>query len=79
MQCLRSVWNKLDTKGSRAIKITKQTFDRPPRVFGWNVHKLGKFVQGKGNIPSSHPGMLEATNHQTVYGGIDRCSTIISS
>ena len=26
MQCLRSVSKKLDTKGSRAIKIMKQTF-----------------------------------------------------
>ena len=30
MQCLRSVYKKPYTKGSRAIKIMKQTFDRSP-------------------------------------------------
>ena len=79
MQFQSSVCNKSDTKGSRTNKITKQTFDRPPMVFGWRLHKLGDFIHEKGNIWSSHPEMLEATNHLTVHGGIDRRSTICSS
>ena len=79
MQCLRSDLKKLDTKGSCVIKITKYTFDRSPIVFGRRVHKLREFVYGKGNIRLSHLEMLEATNHLTVHGGIDLCSTIISS
>ena len=43
------------------------------------MHKLGEFVQGKGNIRPSHPEMFEATNHLTVHGDIDRHITIISS
>ena len=79
MQCLRSVYEKPDTKGSYAIKITKQTFDRSPIVFRQRVHEHGEFVHDKGNIRLSHPKMLEATNHLMVHGGIDRRSTIISS
>ena len=33
VQCLRSVYKKSGTKGSRAIKITKKTFDLSPMVF----------------------------------------------
>ena len=66
VQYLRSVCKKPDTKGYCAIKITKQTFDRPPMVFGQHVHKLGEFVHGKGDIWPNHPEMLEATNHLTV-------------
>ena len=66
MQCLRSVCKKPDTKGSRAIKITKKTFDRSPMVVGWRVHKLGEFIHDKENIRPSHPEMLEATNHLTI-------------
>ena len=72
VQCLRSVCKKLDTKESRAIKITKQTFHRPLMVFGMCVHKLGEFVHDEGNSQPSHPEILEATNHLTVHGGIDR-------
>ena len=79
MQCQRSVGKKLDTKGSRAIKITKQTFDRSLMVFRWHVHELGEFIHDKGNIWPSHPEMLKATNHLKVHGGIDRHSTIVSS
>ena len=79
MQCLRSVYKKPDTKGSRAIKITSQTFDRSPMVFRQRMHELREFVHGRGNIRPSHPEMLEAIDHLTVHGGIDRCSTIISS
>ena len=79
MQCLRSVCKKQYTEGSRAIKISKLTFDLSLKVFGRRVHKLGEFVHNKGNIWPSHPEMLEATNHLTVHGGIDRRSTIISS
>ena len=79
MQCPRSVYKKPDTKGSRAIKITKQTFERAPMVFERRMHKLGEFIHDKGNIRSSHSEMLEATNHLMVHGGIDRHSTIISS
>ena len=79
MQCLRSVCNKLDTEGSCAIKITKQTFDRSPMVFGRCMHKLREFVHNKGNIQQSHPEMLEATNLLTVDAGIDQCSTTINS
>ena len=79
MQCLRSVCKKWDTKGSHAIKITKQTFESSPMVFGQLVHKLGEFIHNKGNIRPSHLKMLEATNHLIVHGGIYRCSTIISS
>ena len=43
------------------------------------MHKLGEFVHDKGNIRLSHSEMLEATNHLTVHGGVDRHSTIISS
>ena len=43
------------------------------------MHKLGEFVHGKRNIWSSHPKMLEVTNHLTVLGGIDRHNSIISS
>ena len=66
MQCLRSVCKKPDTKGSRAIKITKYMFDRSPMVFRWIVHALREFVHGKGNIRSSHVEMLEATDHLKV-------------
>ena len=79
MQCLRSASKKPYTKGSRAIKITKQTFDCSLIVVGWHLHKLGEFIHDKGNIRPSHPEMLEATNNMTVHGGIDRHSTIISS
>ena len=79
VQCLRSVYKKSKTKGSRAIKITKQTFNCSPMVFGQRMHKLGEFVHGKGNIRSSHPEMLKATNYLTIHGGIDLCNTIISS
>ena len=78
MQCTR-VCKKPDTKGSHAIKITKQTFDRSPMVFKWRMHELGEFVHYKGNIRPSHPNMLEATDHLTIYGGIDRRSTILSN
>ena len=43
------------------------------------MHKLGEFIHGKGNIYPSHSEMLAATNHLTVHGGIDKCSTIIGS
>ena len=79
MQCQRSVGKKSDTKGSRAIKIMKQTLDRSPMVFGWLVHELGEFIHDKGNIRSSHLEMLKATNHMMVHGGINRRSTIFSS
>ena len=79
MQYQRSVGKKPDTNGSRAIKITKQTFDRSPIMFGWRMHELGEFIHDKGNIRSSHSEMLKATNHMTVNGGIDWRSTIISS
>ena len=79
MQYQRSVGKKSDTKGSRAIKISKQTFDCSLMVFGWRVHELGEFIHDKGNILPSHPEMLKATNHLTVHGGIDRRSTIVSS
>ena len=79
MQCHESVCKKPDTKGSCAIKIMKQMFDCFPMVLGWCMHKLGKFIHGKVNIWSSHPEMLEATNHLTVQGDIDQCRTIISS
>ena len=79
MQCLRSVCKKPDTKGSRVIKITKQTFDHSLMVFKRHMHELGEFVQDKGNIWPIHPKMLEATDHLTVYGGIDQHSTIISN
>ena len=79
MQCQRSVGKKADTKGSRAVKITKQTFYRSLMVFGWQMHKLGEFIHGKGNIRPSHSEMLEATNPLTVHGGIDRRSTIFSN
>ena len=79
VQCLRSVCKKPDTKGSLAIKIMKQTFNRSPMVFIRCVYELGEFVHGKGNIRPSHPKMLEATVHLTVHGGIDRRSAIINS
>ena len=79
MECLRSVCDKPDTKGSRAIKITKKTFDCSPMIFGWRMHKLEEFIHGKGNIRLSHPEILEATNHLTIHGGIDWCNTIIGS
>ena len=80
MQCLMGVGKKPYIEGSRAIKITKQTFDRSSMVFEWRVHKLREFIHNKGNIWSSHPKMLGATtNHLTVRGGIDRCSSIMSS
>ena len=79
VQCLRSICNKPDTKGSHAIKIMKQTFDRSPMLFRRIMHELGEFVHGKGNIRFSHLEMLEATDHLTIHGGIDRRSTIISS
>ena len=37
VQCPRSVYKKPDTKGSCAIKITKQTFDCSPMVFRWRA------------------------------------------
>ena len=43
------------------------------------MHELGEFVHGKGNIRLSHLEMLEATDHLTIHGDIDRRSTIISS
>ena len=43
------------------------------------MHKLGEFIQDKGNIRSSHSEMLEASNHLTVRGGIDQRSSIMSS
>ena len=79
MQCLRSVCKKPDTKGSRVIKITKQTFNRSLMVFRRCVYELGEFVHSKGNIRLNHPEMLEATDYLTVHGGIDEYSTIISS
>ena len=79
MQRLRSVCKKPYTEGSYAVKITKQMFDRSPMVFKWGVYKLGEFIHGKGNIRSSHPGMLKATNHLTVRGGIDWHSSIMNS
>ena len=57
----------------------KQTFDCSPMAFEWRMHKVGEFIQGKGNIRLSHPKMLEATNHLMVHGGIDRHNTIIGS
>ena len=72
MQCYGNVCKKPNTKGSCAIKITKQTFDPSPMVLGWRVHKLREFIHDKGNIWVSHPEMLEATNHLTVHGGIYR-------
>ena len=79
MQCQRSVRKKPNTKGSSAIKITKRPFDRSLIVFGWHVQKLREFIHNKGNIRLSHSEMLEATNHLTVHGGIDRRNTIVSS
>ena len=68
VQCQGSVCKKPNTKGSRAIKITKQTLDCSPMVLRWRVHKLGE-----RNIWVSHPEML------TVHGGIYRCRTNCSS
>ena len=79
VQCLRIVCKKLDTKESHAIKITKQTFDCSLMVFRRRMHELREFVHGKGNIQLSHSEMLEATDHLTVHGGINRRSTIINS
>ena len=79
MRCLRSVCKKPYIEGSRAITITKQTFNRCPMVFGWHVHKLREFIHDKGDIRPSHLEILGATNHLTVHGGIDRHCTIISS
>ena len=80
MQCQSSVSKKSDTKGSRAIKIKKQTFDRSLMVFGQHVHKLEEFIHDKKKkFLSSHSEMLEVTNHLTVHGGINRHSTIFSS
>ena len=79
MQCIKSVYKKSDTMGSRVIKITSQTFNRSPMVFRRHMHELREFVHGSGNIQQSHPEMLEAIDHLTVHGGIDRCGTIISS
>ena len=50
VQCQGSVRKKPNTKGSQAIKITKQTFDHSLRVLGWLMHKLGEFIHGKENI-----------------------------
>ena len=50
VQCQGSVCKKLNTKGSRAIKITKQTFECSPMVLRQSMHKLGEFIQGKRNI-----------------------------
>ena len=69
MKCMRSVCKKPDTKGSHAIKITKQTFDCSLMVFKRRMHELGEFVHDKGNIRLSHPEMLEATDHLTIHGG----------
>ena len=79
MQCQRSVCKKPDTKGSRAIKITKQMFNLLPMVFEWRMHKLREFIHGKGNIYSSHSEMLEAISHPTVHGGIEWRNTVCSS
>ena len=76
MQCQGSVYKKPNTKGSHAIKITKQTFDNSLVVLGWHVHELGEFIHDKGNIWASHPEMLKATNNLTVHGGIYGCRTI---
>ena len=43
------------------------------------MHKMRDFVNDKGNIRPSHLEMLEATNHLTIYGGIDQGSTIFSN
>ena len=43
------------------------------------MHELGEFVHEKRNIRSSHPEMLEAIDHLTVHGGIDRRNTIITN
>ena len=67
VQCQGSVYKKPNTKGSHAIKITKQTFDHSLRMLGWHVHKLGEFIHEKENIWASHPEMLETTNHLTVH------------
>ena len=48
-------------------------------AFGWRLHKLGEFIHDKGNIRPSHAEMLEANNHMTIRGGIDRRNTIVSS
>ena len=48
-------------------------------VFRRHVLELGEFVHSEGDIWLSHPKMLEATNHLTIHGGIDRSNTIISS
>ena len=69
VQCQGSVFKKLNTKGSRALKITKQTFDGSLMALGWHMYKLGEFIHDKGNIWASHSEMLEATNHLTVHGG----------
>ena len=57
----------------------KQTFNPSPMVFRLCVHELGEFAHGKGNIRLSHRKMLEAIDHLTVHGGINRHNTIISS
>ena len=43
------------------------------------MYKPREFVHDEGTIRPSHLEMLEATNHLTVHGGIDRRSTIISN
>ena len=68
--CKVSVHDKPNTKGSRAIKINNQTFDRSLMVLGRRVHKLREFIHNKGNILVSHSEMLEATNHMAIHGGI---------
>ena len=42
-----SVCKNPDTKGSRAIKIAKQMFDRSLKLFERCMHKLGEFIHGK--------------------------------
>ena len=79
MQCQWSVNKKPNTKGSRAIKIMKQTFDHSPMELGQHVHKLGEFIHDKGNIWTSHLEMLEVTNHLTIHGDIYWHITICSS
>ena len=64
VQCLMSVCKKPNTKGSRAILKTKQTFDCSPMVFKWCVYELGEFVHGKGNIWLSHLEMLDVTSQK---------------
>ena len=54
-------------------------FDCSPMVFRRPLTKLGELVHSKGNIWPSHLDMLEAIDHLMVHGGIDQCSTIISS